>query len=55
MNKSDEFLKIPCIRIWSNRLIFDGREFSGDIPDYVLGFINGAWFVFNEEHKNELN
>lgn len=51
MNKIDEFLKIPSIRIWKSKIIFNGLEFEGDLPEYSLGFINGAWFVFNGEHK----
>ena len=55
MKTIEEFLKIPCIRLWKSKIKFNGLEFEGDINHYTLGFINGAWFIFNEEHKNENN
>ena len=54
-NKVDEFLKITSIKLWKNKIKFNGLEFEGDINHYTLVFINGAWFIFNEEHKNEIN
>jgi len=50
-NKIDGFLRLPSIKLWASKLKFNGLEFEGDINHYTLGFINGAWFIFNEEHK----
>lgn len=51
MNNIDYFLKLPSIRIWKNKITFNGLEFEGEIPEYTLGFINGAWFMFQELNK----
>lgn len=56
----EEFEKLSNIRIWfvNNTLLFNGLEYEFvdktlNSNNYTLGFINGAWFMFQELNKNE--
>ena len=51
MKTIEEFLRLSNVRTYKSKIKFNGLEFEGDIPEYALGFINGAWFIFNGDHN----